>query len=163
MLHASALILHSSCTHLACICTHLHSSCTHLHSPTLTLHSYCTHLTLRMQIQSSLHASITHQPWSSLILLEEEMFERSSLAGIAGNYQWGLDAGDHQDGWLPYAGTPEHWNHDDRESEDDDEQMLYHHFSYNLPVLTSFSSSLDQISLQFLNLYLKQKHNQKLD
>ena len=41
------------------------------------------------------------------------MFERSAFAGIAGNYQWGLDAGDHQDGWDPYAGTPEHWNHND--------------------------------------------------
>jgi len=29
------------------------------------------------------------------------MFERSALAGIAGNYQWGLDAGDHQEGWNP--------------------------------------------------------------
>jgi len=38
--------------------------------------------------------------------LEEEMFERSALAGIAGNYQWGLDAGDHQEGWNPFAGTP---------------------------------------------------------
>jgi hypothetical protein len=32
----------------------------------------------------------------SLERLEEEMFQRSVLAGIAGNYQWGLNAGDHQ-------------------------------------------------------------------
>jgi len=35
--------------------------------------------------------------------LEGEMFEVSQAAGIAGHYQWGLDAGDHQD-WNPYAG-----------------------------------------------------------
>ncbi len=52
--------------------------------------------------------------------LEEEMFERSALAGNAGDYQWGLDAGDHQDGWNPYAGTPEHWNHNDQGSGDDE-------------------------------------------
>ncbi|KAF8962433.1 hypothetical protein BDZ97DRAFT_1759284 [Flammula alnicola] len=35
--------------------------------------------------------------------LEAEMFEVSEEAGVAGHYQWGLDAGDHQD-WDPYAG-----------------------------------------------------------
>ena len=55
--------------------------------------------------------------------LEEEMFESSSLAGIAGNYQWGLDAGEHQAGWNPYAGTPEHWNHNDRESSEDEHKV----------------------------------------
>lgn len=45
--------------------------------------------------------------------LEEEMFEVSEHAGVAGNYQWGLDAGDHQN-WDPYANLPEHWNHGDR-------------------------------------------------
>ncbi|KAG6909852.1 hypothetical protein DXG01_014880 [Tephrocybe rancida] len=40
----------------------------------------------------------------------EEMFERgSSRAGIAGHYQWGLDTGDHQGRWDPYAGTPTEW------------------------------------------------------
>lgn len=46
--------------------------------------------------------------------LEELMFERSERAGIAGNRQWGLDVGDHQDAWDVYAGLPEHWNHEDR-------------------------------------------------
>lgn len=50
-----------------------------------------------------------------LYRLEERMFERSGLAGIAGNCQWGLDAGDHQGDWDPYAGIPMHWNHEDRE------------------------------------------------
>jgi hypothetical protein len=63
-------------------------------------------------------------PWSEVDVdlrclerLEEQMFERSALAGIAGNYQWGLDNGDHQACWDPYAGLPNHWNHGDRESE----------------------------------------------
>jgi hypothetical protein len=48
--------------------------------------------------------------------LEEQMFERSKRAGIAGYYQWGLDSGDHQDGWYPYSGLPENWNHEDRDN-----------------------------------------------
>jgi len=28
-------------------------------------------------------------------MLEEEMFEKSTCAGIASHWQWGLDAGDH--------------------------------------------------------------------
>ncbi|KAG1732933.1 hypothetical protein EDB19DRAFT_1732089 [Suillus lakei] len=27
--------------------------------------------------------------------------------------EWGLDAGNHQDGWDPYAGLSSHWNHKD--------------------------------------------------
>ncbi|KAF8075742.1 hypothetical protein FPV67DRAFT_1648897 [Lyophyllum atratum] len=50
-----------------------------------------------------------------LYRLEEEMFERSARAGKAGNYQWGLDAGDHQDCWDPYAGLPEQWTPGDRD------------------------------------------------
>jgi hypothetical protein len=46
--------------------------------------------------------------------LEEQMFEKSSRAGPAGNYQWGLDAGDHQGAWDPYDGAPGEWNHGDR-------------------------------------------------
>ncbi len=34
----------------------------------------------------------------ALILLEMHMFDRSEDAGVAGNHQWGLDAGMHQDG-----------------------------------------------------------------
>ncbi|KAK0492406.1 hypothetical protein EDD18DRAFT_1013954, partial [Armillaria luteobubalina] len=38
----------------------------------------------------------------ALILLEKRMFDTSEDAGIAGNYQWGLDIGMHQDGWFPW-------------------------------------------------------------
>ena len=55
--------------------------------------------------------------------LEEEMFEESERAGIAGHRQWGLDAGDHQDGWDPYLGTPEHWNYEDRAGSDSELQV----------------------------------------
>lgn len=56
--------------------------------------------------------------------LEEEMFERSQAAGIAGEYQWGLDAGDHQDAWNPYDGLPYHWIYDDRPENYDDEEKV---------------------------------------
>jgi hypothetical protein len=59
-----------------------------------------------------------------LAKLEEEMFERSEAAGVAGEYQWGLDAGDHQDAWNPYAGLPAHWIHADRLENDDDEEKV---------------------------------------
>ncbi|PPR02123.1 hypothetical protein CVT24_011345 [Panaeolus cyanescens] len=42
--------------------------------------------------------------------LEQDMFEVSSRAGMAGFYQWGLDAGHHQDDWNPYSDLPEWWN-----------------------------------------------------
>jgi len=58
----------------------------------------------------------------SLERLEEEMFQRSVFAGIAGNYQWGLDAGDHQGSWNPYGGT-EHLHIDDRESGEDEHEV----------------------------------------
>jgi hypothetical protein len=59
-----------------------------------------------------------------LAKLEKEMFERSEAAGIAGEYQWGWDAGDHQDAWNPYDGLPDHWIHADRvENYDDDEKV----------------------------------------
>jgi hypothetical protein len=45
-----------------------------------------------------------------LALLEEEMFERSARAGVAGHCQWGLDIGDH-DGWDPYRDVPGYFNH----------------------------------------------------
>ncbi|KDR66699.1 hypothetical protein GALMADRAFT_80570 [Galerina marginata CBS 339.88] len=49
-----------------------------------------------------------------LYILEEEMFERSARAGVAGHCQWGLDAGDHEN-WDPYEGIPPHFIHRDRE------------------------------------------------
>jgi len=55
--------------------------------------------------------------------LEEEMFECSQVAGIAGDYQWGLDAGDYQDLWNPYAGLPDHWSHADRPESDDESHV----------------------------------------
>lgn len=53
--------------------------------------------------------------------LERQMFEKSKAAGIAGYWQWGLDAGSHQNNWSPYVHTPEDWNKADAAdfSEDD--------------------------------------------
>lgn len=45
------------------------------------------------------------------------MFEVSNRAGVAGNFQWGLDAGDHQY-WSPYRDLPEYWNYGDRDGDD---------------------------------------------
>lgn len=50
--------------------------------------------------------------------LEERMFERSREAGIAGHFQWGRDAGDHQECWDPYRGIQEEWDHGDRSGSD---------------------------------------------
>ncbi|KAJ7679898.1 hypothetical protein B0H17DRAFT_943757, partial [Mycena rosella] len=45
------------------------------------------------------------------------LFETSFEAGRAGNQQWGLDAGSHQDDWSPYADIPKHWNPGESNSE----------------------------------------------
>ncbi|KAG1769744.1 hypothetical protein EV702DRAFT_978491, partial [Suillus placidus] len=42
------------------------------------------------------------------------LFEKSVQSGSAGNYQWVLDAENHQDGLDPYAGLPSHWNRKNR-------------------------------------------------
>jgi hypothetical protein len=41
--------------------------------------------------------------------LERLMFEFSNNAGAAGDYMWGLNVGDHQDGWIPYTLVPSSW------------------------------------------------------
>ena len=67
---------------------------------------------------------MTASPWSEVDVdllclegLEEQMFEQLALAGNVGHWQWGLDAGHHQDGWNPYPGILDHWNHSDHKSE----------------------------------------------
>ncbi|KAG1852182.1 hypothetical protein F4604DRAFT_1592098, partial [Suillus subluteus] len=37
-----------------------------------------------------------------LSVFKQRLFEKSAQSGSAGNYWWGLDAGNHQDGWDPY-------------------------------------------------------------
>ena len=56
--------------------------------------------------------------------LERRMFEQSEAAGLAGFYQWGLDAGDHQNAWDPYANIPHDWNAGDLYPEDMDELLV---------------------------------------
>ncbi|KAG1829043.1 hypothetical protein DFJ58DRAFT_638193, partial [Suillus subalutaceus] len=47
-----------------------------------------------------------------LSVFKQCLFEKLAQSGSAGHYQWGLDAGNHQDGWDPYAGHQSHWNHE---------------------------------------------------
>ena len=51
------------------------------------------------------------------------MFEQSAAAGEAGWYQWGLDAGDHQENWDPYSKVPGDWNIGDFYPEDNEELL----------------------------------------
>ncbi|KAH6889065.1 hypothetical protein BKA70DRAFT_1541345 [Coprinopsis sp. MPI-PUGE-AT-0042] len=53
---------------------------------------------------------------------EERLFERSWAAGRAGNQQWGLNAGTHQDRWNPYLRLPLSWNHEDQDYSDSELQ-----------------------------------------
>lgn len=46
--------------------------------------------------------------------LEARMFAQSAEAGVAGNCQWGLDTGPHQDNWYPYIHGPESWTENAR-------------------------------------------------
>ncbi|KAJ7441030.1 hypothetical protein B0H11DRAFT_1640926, partial [Mycena galericulata] len=52
------------------------------------------------------------------------LFEDSCAAGCAGNRQWGLDVGPHQNGWNPYADIPAHWHHEDRNDESESELQV---------------------------------------
>ena len=58
-----------------------------------------------------------------IMSLENFMFENSIDAGISGNYQWGLDAGDHQDLWDPYDGGM--WNIGNRIGSDSELEVSY--------------------------------------
>ena len=51
---------------------------------------------------------------------EKRLFEYSPEAGEAGFYQWGLDAGDHQDRWDPYHRLPSSWFTGDYPTNDDE-------------------------------------------
>ncbi|KAF8886612.1 hypothetical protein CPB84DRAFT_1816710 [Gymnopilus junonius] len=55
-----------------------------------------------------------------LYILEEEMFEVLTRAGKAGFFQWGLDAGHHQDGWDVYANLPPQFNQANYKGNDED-------------------------------------------
>ena len=93
--------------------------------------------------------------WECLERLEEQMFEWSLRAGIAGYYQWGLDAGDHQECWYPYAGLSEHWNHEDLKNDEGElkvsTQRQFSNSKTMIQILTkSFVDSVDQ-SLSQLN------------
>jgi len=83
--------------------------------------------------------------------LEEEMFENSSRAGIAGNHQWGLDAGDHQEGWNPYLGTPEHWNHGDRPGNNDTEMQVSLFLNF-VCLLSHFHNNPERVWIHYSTL-----------
>ena len=57
--------------------------------------------------------------------LEEEMFERTDRTGLSGNWQWGLDAGHHQDGWDPSFGVLNSWEGKTREGSDTELEVSF--------------------------------------
>lgn len=73
-----------------------------------------------------------------LSALEERMFTDSVEAGAAGNQQWGLDAGSHQNGWNPYEGLPSHWNVGDREYSETELKVSCQTTSVLIPCLKTF-------------------------
>jgi hypothetical protein len=76
--------------------------------------------TLLEQTSRSTDVIHTDVDLECLSVFEQRLFEKSAQSGSAGNYQWGLDAGNHQDGWDPYAGLPSYWNYNDRNKGDAD-------------------------------------------
>jgi len=49
--------------------------------------------------------------------------------GLQVIYSSCLDAGGHE-GWIPYLGTPEHWNHGDRPENDYTEMRVSSFFTF---------------------------------
>jgi hypothetical protein len=68
-----------------------------------------------------------------------QMFERSARVGVSGHWQWGLDAGTHQDGWNPYAGLPTHWYHNNCEGSESELQVSPDSFKLGLIEATEHS------------------------
>lgn len=58
-----------------------------------------------------------------LSILERQMFEQSKEAGVAGNWQWGLDKGDHQNRWVPYLRVPAEWNLENRDESESESEL----------------------------------------
>ncbi|TFK79453.1 hypothetical protein K466DRAFT_505521 [Polyporus arcularius HHB13444] len=67
-------------------------------------------LQVSCQVDEEDAASFVDVDAESLRAFEQRLFEWSSESGIAGFEQWGLDAGEHQDRWNPYAGLPSDWS-----------------------------------------------------
>ncbi|KAG2156784.1 uncharacterized protein EDB93DRAFT_1307406, partial [Suillus bovinus] len=77
-------------------------------------------MTLLEQTSRSTDVTHTDVDLECLLAFEQCLFENSAQSGSAGNHQWGLDAGNHQDGWDPYARLSFHCNHEDRGEGDPD-------------------------------------------
>ncbi len=78
--------------------------------------------------------------------LEEEIFEVSERAGIAGNHQWGLDAGDNQY-WNPYDG---YWHTGEREEDEEETRVSLLYSKLYLKLFTGLSNRSDPITLKTL-------------
>ncbi|KAF8903683.1 hypothetical protein CPB84DRAFT_1746080 [Gymnopilus junonius] len=104
-------------------------------------HAHTLYISQRLQRSPETalsHTSLLHHAWDilytgiseriidvdvakeCLYILEEEMFEVSTRAGKAGFFQWGLDAGHHQDGWDVYANLPPQFNRANYKGNDED-------------------------------------------
>jgi hypothetical protein len=57
--------------------------------------------------------------FEAIVLLDKVMFDESVKAGVAGNHQWGLDAGPHELAWNPNISGPSVTNGPIREGDDD--------------------------------------------
>jgi hypothetical protein len=62
----------------------------------------------------------------ALMQLERRMFENTQAAGPAGNHQWGIDVGPHQDRWDPYADTPQEWINPNYQAKTLSENEVFH-------------------------------------
>ncbi|KAF5329617.1 hypothetical protein D9619_009245 [Psilocybe cf. subviscida] len=92
--------------------------------PSLSLDDALDHAWKILLSAEQISASGVDVDKDALLQLEEQMFERSARAGVAGNYQWGRDVGGHQGYWNPYDGLPSTWCHKDTpdlEDEADDD------------------------------------------
>ncbi|KAG1836093.1 hypothetical protein DFJ58DRAFT_670008 [Suillus subalutaceus] len=63
---------------------------------------------LLKQIGRSIDGIQTDVDLECLSVFEQRLFEKLAQSCSAGNYQWGLDDGNHQHGWDSYAGFPSH-------------------------------------------------------
>ncbi len=66
----------------------------------------------------------------ALVVLEKRIFDTSEHAGIAGNHQWGLDVGMHQDGWFPWSNRGPEGDKEAREGNESELEVSFQQLNF---------------------------------
>ncbi len=111
-----------------------------IHARTLLLTYHMERDVVNSDESGSSHTTLLDRAWSrqvdghndtpgvdvdreAILVLEDRMFAQSEEAGVAGNCQWGLDSGPHQDSWYPYTLGLDAWTENARDGSETELQV----------------------------------------